>query len=50
MSFIIVGHTHEDIDHMFSIIARYLGVHDAATLAKRRDAVREVRTIVVASA
>lgn len=49
VSFLIVGHTHEDIDQMFSIIARYLGVHDAATLAKWRDAVREVRTIAVAS-
>lgn len=42
ISFLLVGHTHEDIDQMFSVIARYLNKHDAPTLSAYMEAVRQV--------
>lgn len=32
VSFLPVGHTHEDIDQLFSVIGRYLRTHDAYTI------------------
>ena len=32
LSFLMVGHTHEDIDQMFSCFSRHLAKHDARTI------------------
>ena len=32
ISFLPVGHIHEDIDQLFSVIGRYLKTHDAYTI------------------
>ena len=39
MSFLPVGHTHEDIDQFFSRIATYLGVHNAISRLELADAI-----------
>ena len=33
LSFLMVGHTHEDIDQSFSCLSRYLRKHDALTVS-----------------
>lgn len=47
VSFLMVGHTHEDIDQMFSVISRYLKQHDAPTLSAYKDAIKNVRKVTV---
>lgn len=32
LGFLMVGHTHEDIDQSFSCLSRYLRKHDALTM------------------
>ena len=40
MSFLVVGHTHEDIDQMFSCYARRLSKHDAKTLPELMEEIQ----------
>ena len=40
LSFLPVGHTHEDIDQFFSRLATYLSCHDAANIDELHDAIR----------
>lgn len=39
LSFLPVGHTHEDIDQMFSCFSNYLKQHDAPSVASFMDCV-----------
>lgn len=39
---LLVGHTHEDIDQMFTIIARYISPRDLPTYDIWKEAVRQV--------
>jgi hypothetical protein len=39
LSFLPVGHTHEDIDQVFSRLAVYLATHDALNMAQLHDAI-----------
>ncbi|XP_071958009.1 uncharacterized protein [Antedon mediterranea] len=39
IGFLMVGHTHEDIDQLFSCVAKYLNKYRASTLDHRRSAV-----------
>jgi hypothetical protein len=40
LSFLPVGHTHEDIDQVFSRLAVYLDCHDAFNVAQLHDAIK----------
>ena len=40
ISFLPVGHTHEDIDQLFSVIGGYLKTHDAYTVSDLKKAVK----------
>ena len=42
--FLVVGHTHEDIDQMFSCVARRLIKHDALTLKELKKEIAESYT------
>ena len=44
VSFLPVGHTHEDIDQMFSRFAEYLRTHNARSRAEMADAMRRAFT------
>ena len=44
LSFLPKGHTHEDIDQMFSCIARYLRKHDCPSPSAFVDCIREAYT------
>ena len=41
MSFLIVGHTHEDVDQTFSKISHALNKNDAVTLTDLQDIIRQ---------
>jgi hypothetical protein len=41
VAFLLVGHTHEDIDQRFSVLSRHLDVHDALTPSEWRTCVHD---------
>ena len=44
MSFLIVGHTHEDVDQSFSKISHQLKATDAITLPELHDVIQKSQT------
>ena len=48
MSFLLVGHTHEDIDQMFSSVAQRFSQHDAKTLPELLEENKDSYTLRVA--
>jgi hypothetical protein len=44
VAFLLVGHTHEDIDQRFSVLSRHLNLHDALTPSAWRNRVHEAYT------
>jgi hypothetical protein len=46
-SFLPVGHTHEDIDQLFSVIGNYLKTHDAYTLSDFMKCVKLSSAVIV---